>query len=303
MSKPLPTAWLNDHFLPLEQAHISPLDRGFLFGDAVYELIPVYAGQPFRLEEHLERLEYSLAETRIPNPMDRANWRQMLAELVTRNGQGDQAVYLQVSRGADTGRDHRFPDPPPQPTCFAMASPLPAMPDHIRERGACVQIHPDQRWQRCDIKATTLLANLLARQEAHEAGADEALLERDGLLVEGSSTSFYLIRGNTLLTPPLDHRILPGITRQVVLELAEEQGLSIRETALRREDLEPADECWISSSGRELVPVTRIMLSPEHHLTIGDGRPGPVWQVIAKQLHDLARGHTDPEPREAGINE
>lgn len=303
MSRSLPTAWLNGRFLPLEEARISPLDRGFLFGDAVYEVIPVYDGHAFRLEAHLGRLTYSLAETRIPDPLSREDWREMLAELVRRNGDGDQAVYLQVSRGADAGRDHRFPDPPPQPTCFAMASPLPSMPEHILRRGAHIRVYPDQRWQRCDIKATTLLANLLARQEAHESGADEALLERDGRLLEGSSTTFYLLHGTTLSTPPLDRRILPGITREVILELAAESGLDIRETELRREDLESTDECWLSSSGRELVPVTRVGLSADHEVTIGDGRPGPRWRELATRLHDLARGQGTPTLRKASVHE
>lgn len=295
MGQPLPTAWLNDHFLPLAEARISPLDRGFLFGDGVYEVIPVYDGRPFRLEAHLDRLDYSLDEIRIRNPLSRPDWRRVLGELVERNGGGDQSLYLQVTRGADEGRDHGFPDPSVPATRFAMTSPLKPMPNRIREQGASVLLLPDERWARCDIKAITLLANVLARQTAREMGADEAVLERDGQLMEGSSTTLYALFGETVVTAPRDHRILPGITREVVLDLVRAVGLDIREAHLPCGELAAADECWLSSSSRELIPVTRVHLADGASHAVGPvddsgrSRPGPVWARLAGELHELAR--------------
>ncbi|MEA5445475.1 D-amino acid aminotransferase [Gammaproteobacteria bacterium AB-CW1] len=284
MAIPLPTAWLNGEFLPVQEARISPLDRGFLFGDAVYEVIPVYDGQPFRLDEHLARLENSLKAIRLSDAMGRQRWRDTLLELVERNGGGDQNVYLQVSRGTDKGREHGFPAEPIAPTCFAMSSPLPRPPAHLRSEGARAHLVEDLRWRRCDIKATTLLPNILAKQAAHEAGADEALLHRDGELIEGSSMTLFLVKDGVIHTPPQSSAILPGITRQVVLELAHELGISVQETALPLEQLEQADELWFSSSSREIMPVTRV-----DEQTIGEGRPGPVWARVQAALEASTR--------------
>ncbi|MBN8281484.1 MAG: aminotransferase class IV, partial [Gammaproteobacteria bacterium] len=202
----MPTAWFNGSYLPLAEVRVSPLDRGFLFGDAVYEVIPVYGRQPFLLEPHLERLERSLKEIRIGNPLDRAAWREVVHGLVGRNGATDAAVYLQVSRGADAGRDHCFPGSGVAPTTFGMVTPVappPATP------GIRAITRPDERWGRCDIKSTALLANVLARQAAADAGAGEALLLKDGELTEGSASTVILVEGGALVRRPDGRAILP----------------------------------------------------------------------------------------------
>jgi D-alanine transaminase len=286
MAHAFDTAWLNGDFLPLAEARISPLDRGFLFADGIYEVVPVYDGQPFQLEAHLDRLEYSLGEIRIDNPLSRDAWRGMIRELVARNGAGDQTVYFQVTRGADDKRDHGFPEVPLTPTCFAMSSALPRPPEHFAREGARASLVEDIRWKRCDIKATTLLPNALAKQAAREAGADEALLHRDGQLIEGSSMTLFLVEKGELYTPPKSSSILPGITRDVILRLASELGIRVHETSLDLDRLAQAEELWFTSSSREIMPVTRV-----DEQVIGDGRPGPVWKQLQQALATLIRNH------------
>ncbi|MDQ2068763.1 D-amino acid aminotransferase [Natronospira bacteriovora] len=284
MAIPHETAWLNGEFLPLQEARISPLDRGFLFGDGIYEVVPIYDGQPFELEAHLDRLEYSLGEIRLRNPLSRAQWRSMIAELVERNGGGDQTVYFQITRGADSQRDHGFPDPDLAPTCFAMSSPLAPAPARFASDGARAHLVEDIRWRRCDIKATGLLANAMAKQAARDAGADEALLHRDGQLIEGSSMTLFLVENGALLTPPKGPSILPGITRDVVINLARDLGVAVEEAPLAMTRLQSCDELWFTSSSREIMPVTQV-----DGITIGDGRPGPVWQRFQQTLSERTR--------------
>ena len=281
MAEPLPTAYLNGEFLPVEAARISPLDRGFLFGDAVYEVIPVYGGRPLLLEAHLARLGNSLEALGITDPVA-DGWADLVAELVRRNGAGDMGVYLQISRGTDQGRDHAFPRPPIAPTVFAMASPAPAP----RRDGLRAITMPDARWGRCDIKATALLANVLAREAATEAGADEAILVWDDEVTEGSSSSVILREGESLVRRPNSEAILPGTTTDLVVRLAAEAGYACGEDSISRERLYAADEVWLASAMRGVAAVVNI-----DERLIADGRPGPVWQDVADRFERIKYGH------------
>ena len=267
------TVYLNGHYLPLEEAQVSVLDRGFLFGDGVYEVIPAYGGRLFRLEHHLERLERSLREIRIANPHTEAEWGEIFQSLIDAAGGGDQSVYLQVTRGV-AKRDHAFPENA-VPTVFAMANPILPLDASVLEKGVKAVTRPDMRWMRCDIKAITLLANVLMRQEAKDEAAMEAILIRDGLATEGAASNLFVVRGGTVITPPKGPRLLPGITRDLVLELAEAGGIPWREADIPEQDLRTADEVWMTSSTKEVIPVTTL-----DEATLGNGKPGPVWQKM-----------------------
>ena len=265
------TVFLNGSFLPLEQAKVSPLDRGFLFGDGIYEVIPSYRGVPFLLDAHLERLRRSLSEIRLPDPMGEAGWREMLERLLALNPGGDRGIYLQVTRGA-APRDHAFPIAT-EATVFAMVNPIQTPRLEMMEQGVGAILLPDERWGRCDIKAVTLLANVLARQTAFEQGAVEAILLRAGRLTEGAASNVFVVKGGVVRTPPLDRGILPGVTRRFVLDLLEGPSRPVFEEAVSESDLRTADEIWLTSSTKEILAVTRLDGQP-----VGSGRPGPVWR-------------------------
>lgn len=267
------TVYLNGEYLPAEQAKVSVFDRGFLFGDGVYEVIPVYQGHCFELEGHLARLQRSLDGVRINNPLTDVEWSEMIQTLIDRNGGGDQAVYLQVTRGV-APRDHLFPANA-TPSVFVMSNPMQPIPDAFKAQGIkCITL-PDIRWQRCDIKAITLLANSLLKQQAHEQGAQEALLIKDGHLTEGAASNAYIVKNGVIYTPEKNAEVLPGITRDVVLRLAEQAGIELHQQMITEAELHDADEIWISSSTREMLPVTLLDDHP-----VGNGQPGPVWQRL-----------------------
>lgn len=266
------TAWLDGRFLPLSEARISPLDRGFLFGDAVYEVIPAYDGRLYRLDEHLDRLERSLREVRIGPVHSRDAWRRACGGLVKRNGGGDLLVYLQVSRGAEAERRHVPGSPPPRPTVFGMASRQPPLPSDPSLRSARCVTAEDIRWGRCDIKSTALLANVLLKWQAEDRDAGEAILLRDGMLTEGSTSSVHVLRDGVLVTPPQTPRLLPGTTRDVVIEIAPRCGLRTAFDAVTAAELHAAPEIMLSSAGGGLRAVTWLDGRP-----VGDGRPGPVF--------------------------
>jgi D-alanine transaminase len=282
MAAPCPTCYLDGAYLPLADARVSPLDRGFLFADGVYEVIPVNRGRPFRLRAHLRRLDDSLRGIRMGNPHTDAEWLGIVSRLVAEAAAPELLVYLQVTRGAELGRNHLFPKDA-VPTVFAFASPYPQPSGELLERGLSVVTLEDIRWDRCDIKSVALLGNVLLRQEAADAGADEALLTRDGLLLEGSSSTVFLCVGGRLVTPPNSHQILPGTTRDAVLELAA-GWLPSEVCALEARELQSADEVWIASAGRGVLPVTRVDGAP-----VGDGRPGPLW----KEMYSRLQRHLD----------
>jgi D-alanine transaminase len=276
--------YLDGAFLPLQQARVSVLDRGFLFGDGVYEVIPVYAGRAFLLDEHLARLERSLQAIRLDNPLSPGDWRGIVDTLIARQGPGDWSVYLQVTRGCDDHRDHAFPAVV-RPTVFAMASPLRPPPAAWLTAGIATLSRPDPRWSRCDIKAIALLANALSRQEAKDAGAVEIIYLRDGVLTEGAASNIFVVRDGALLTSRADERILHGITRQLVLQLARAAELTVCETDIREEALRSADELWMTSSTRAVIPITRLDGAP-----VGTGRPGPMHRrMMALWDEALAR--------------
>ena len=275
--------YLNGKFLPIEQASVSVMDRGFIFGDGVYEVIPVYGGRLFRLEQHLQRLARSLAEIRLSNPLPVEKWRQCLQELVRRNGDGDQSVYVQITRGA-APRDHAFPKDV-QPTVYAASSQLKPLPADLAEQGVAAITVEDNRWQRCDIKAITLLANILLRQQAIDQGAAEAILVRDGKVNEGAASNLFIVKDGVVVTPPKGPDLLPGITRDLILELAATHGIDHREAVISPEDLKRASEVWLSSSTREILPVTRLDQRP-----VGNGMPGPVWRRMMDLYQDYKQG-------------
>lgn len=266
--------YLNGSFLPLHEAHVSVLDRGFLFGDGVYEVIPVYGGRAFRLEHHLARLDHSLQGVRLGNPFDHAQWSDVLTALIRHNGGGDQSLYLQVTRGVAPRRDHAFPARV-QPTVFAMSTPL-SEPGAAVQNGITAVTVDDIRWRHCNIKAITLLPNVLMRQQAIDAGATEAILLRDGHATEGSASNVFIVRDGVVITPPKSTLLLPGITRDLTVELCHANGIPCREADISEADLRSADEVWVTSSTREVVAVTQLDGQP-----IGDGRPGPLWQRIS----------------------
>jgi D-alanine transaminase len=265
---------LDGVWLPLSQARIPVMDRGFLFADAVYEVIPVYAGTAFALDAHLQRLERSLRAVRIANPHTRNGWKRLIEELIERNGGGDKAVYVQVSRGVETRRDHAYQETT-RATVFATASALSPVPQETLKQGLSAVRLEDFRWQRCDIKTTSLLANVMLKDDARRAGADEAVLIRHGLVTEGAASNLFMVRNETLSTPPADRHILPGITRDVVLALAQEMGIPVEIRPIASTELDRAQEIWLASSTREILAVTRL-----DHMPVGNGLPGPYWSRI-----------------------
>jgi D-alanine transaminase len=278
MAAPLPICYLNGAYLPLAEARISPLDRGFLYADGVYEVMPVYGGRPFRLADHLARLARSLGELRMDDPLSAAEWRSVLASLIERNGGGDLYLYWQVTRGAESGRNHA-PLPVVPRTIFAFAAPLPVTPPEVLERGLACITAADTRWARCDIKSVALLANVLLRQLAVDAGTAETILVRDGELTEASASAVHVVIGGELRTPPQTARVLPGTTSGVLAELADRIGLPHRAARVTEAELRSADELLLSAATREIVPVTRLDGKP-----VGSGRPGPHWRRIYNAL-------------------
>ncbi|WP_019628512.1 MULTISPECIES: D-amino acid aminotransferase [unclassified Thioalkalivibrio] len=289
-------AYFNGDYLPLDQVRISPLDRGFLFGDSVYEVIPSYAGEFFMLPAHLERLDRSLAAIRILSPFDAGQWTALLEDLLARNADPatpDLGVYLQVTRGV-APRDHAFP-PDARPTVLAMVSPIRPLPEAVRTEGVAAVTAEDRRWGHCDIKATTLLANVLNRQAAVEQGAVEAILLRDGQLTEGAASNVLVVLDGRLVTPPLAPSVLPGVTRSRVLDLARELGYPVEECAVSESELARAEEIWLTSSTREILPVTRL-----NDRVVGTGHPGPVWKALHAAYQAAKPGALVSEPMQSG---
>lgn len=264
------TVYLNGHYLPRHEAKVSVMDRGFLFGDGVYEVIPAYHGKFFRFSEHITRLNNSLAAIRLAPPHSEAEWLDRLTPLL--HGTADQSVYLQITRGPAEKRDHAFP-PVIQPTIFAYATPI--VPYSGADQGVKAITLEDTRWECCHIKAITLLANILLRQQAVEQGCAEAILLKKGWVTEGAASNVFVLLNGVLLTPPKDHRILPGITRDLVVELARQHGVRVAEAAISQDDLRHAEEIWLTSSTREILPVVEL-----DGVTVGQGVPGAAWRAM-----------------------
>ncbi len=262
--------FLNGKFLPIEEAKVPVLDRGFIFGDGVYELVPVYSRVAFRLDEHLARLERSLAETRIRNPYSRVQWRDIIYRLVDAQPFEDQGVYFQVTRGV-AKRDHAFPKGV-EPTVFMMSNPLVTPPRELVEKGAAAVSAHDNRWLRCDIKSISLIGNCLLRQLSAEEGEAETILFRDGRLTEASASNVFVVKRGVIVSPPKSNLILPGITYDVVTELARANGLPLEFRDVTQAEVRAAEEVWVTSSSKEVLPIVTLDGRP-----VGEGRPGPVF--------------------------
>jgi D-alanine transaminase len=276
MGEPLPVCFLNGEFLPLREARISPLDRGFLYSDGCYEVTPVYGGRPFRFTQHHDRLTRSLKEIRMEDPLAREAWRDVYRQLITRNGQqaADLYIYVQVTRGAEWGRNHApLPDVPR--TVFAFASPWPTGRAGWQENGLPAITADDTRWARCDIKSVSLLANVLLRQLACDVDGSEAILLRDGQLTDASASSVHVVIDGELRTPPNSRKLLPGTTRGVIEEVAAQAGVTWRSAPVSEAELRGASEILLGAATREVQPVTRLDGKP-----VGTGKPGPVWRKL-----------------------
>ncbi len=281
--------YLNGDYIPLDKACIPIMDRGFLFGDAVYEVIPAYHARLFRLDEHLQRLNNSLQAIGMENPLSSNEWRTILQRLVDQQPEHDQSVYLQVTRGIYAKRDHCFPEQT-KATVLAMCSPFGLPGSSINREGVAAITLDDIRWHYCNIKTTALLANVLLRQQAVESNAAEAILIRNGYATEGAASNLFIVTEGQIITPPKSRDLLPGITRDVVLELALQNALPCCESDISQQQLESADEIWLTSSTREIMPVIRL-----NEQTIGHGEPGPIWHKIYSLYQEFKikmRGHS-----------
>jgi D-alanine transaminase len=284
--------FLNGSFLPLEDAKIPVLDRGFIFGDGVYELVPVYSRVPFRLDEHLARLERSLSEVRIRNPYSRPQWREIIFKLIDGQSFEDQGIYFQVTRGV-AKRDHAFPKDA-QPTVFMMSSPLVNPPRELVENGASAVSAQDNRWLRCDIKSISLIGNCLLRQLSAEAGAAETILFRNGVLTEASASNVFAVKAGVILSPAKTNLILPGITYDVVTELARANAMPIEFRDVSEAETRSADELWVTSSSKEVLAVVQL-----DGRSIGEGKPGPVFRRMYRLYQEFKQTVMRTGKREA----
>lgn len=279
-------AFLNDDFVPLEEARISPMDRGFLFGDGIYEVIPSYGGKLIGLDLHLTRLENGLNEIKIDIPWNRAALTAIFKKLMDQNGNGNLGIYLQITRGVTMKRNHAFPATT-IPTLFAYTFDIPAPvtgdPDKVTHWK--VTTRRDLRWQRCHIKSTSLLGNVLHMMEGVNDGGGEVLMfDANDQLTEAAACNVFVVHGNEVKTPPLDQHKLAGVTRDMALQiLRAHSSLKVTETQITRDEVLHADEVWLSSSTKELEPVVSI-----DGRAVGDGQPGPIWSQ-AQSLFDLHR--------------
>jgi D-alanine transaminase len=270
------TVFLNGQFTPDADARISVFDRGFVFGDGVYELVPVYSRQPFRLDHHLRRLHASLEGIRLANPYGMNGWRDLILQLIELHDFADQSVYIQVTRGV-APRDHPFPKGVP-PTVFMFSQPLVTAPAGLKHAGVCAVTAVDNRWSRCNIKAISLLANILLRQQAVDAECAETVMLRDGWLTEGTASNIFVVKNGVLLAPPPSNLMLTGITYDVVLELAASNGIPLAVRPISEVEVRGADELWMTSSTREIMAIVKL-----DGAVVGAGVPGP----MARQMDAL----------------
>lgn len=285
------TAYLNGAYLPLAEARVSPMDRGFLFGDGVYEVIPVYSRRPFRLDEHLQRLQKSLDAIRLANPLPADEWRTVVARLAAAAEWDDQSVLLQVTRGPMAMRNHAFPADV-TPTVFCLVEPLQTPPAALREQGVAAVSAADFRWLRCNVKATSLLANCLLRQLAIDAGCAETILFRDGILSEGAASNIFVVKNGVLLAPQKNHLMLVGITYDVVLELAAQHGLKTEVRDIADTEVRAADEIWLTSSTKEVLPIValdgrKVGAGRTANAVVEAGVPGPFFQQMYGWYQDF----------------
>ncbi len=269
-----PVVYLNGEYLPQSQARVSVLDRGFLFGDGVYEVIPVFGGKPLRIDEHLDRLQRSMNRVSLDNPMSRDQWGRVFQSLLEKNPGGDRSIYLQVTRGAAPIRDLSIAADI-KPTVFIMVNDIKPVDYTVLERGIEAITVEDFRWRACDIKSVSLIANVMIRLQANQSSAVDAIMVRDGLLTEGTASNVFVVHDDVIATPPKSDCLLPGITRDLVIELARADGMKVEERDINEDELESADEIWLTSSTREIAPVVRI-----NDRIVGEGRAGEYWKRI-----------------------
>ena len=274
MAKETNIVYLNGQYLPVEEATISVMDRGFLFGDAVYEVIPVFGGRLLRLEGHLHRLQNSLDRISLANPHDDEGWSSIFEKLLQQNPGDDRAVYLQVTRGAYPKRDLAIDSQYPA-TVFAMILQVKQPDLDIVSAGISAITVEDFRWDACDIKSTSLVANVMLKQQAVQANVDDAILIKNGIVTEGTASNVFLVKDGRLVTPPTGHQLLPGITRDLVLEIAENNAILVEERDIREAELYEADEIWMTSSTREIAPVIRLNAE-----AVGTGKAGEMWKRV-----------------------
>ena len=276
--------YLNGEFMPLDEARIPVLDRGFIFGDGVYEVVPVYTRRPFRMAEHLRRLQHSLDGIRLANPLTDAQWTTLMTDIIAKNADAgeDQSVYLQVTRGV-AKRDHAFPKDVKQ-TVFMMSGPLTTPSREQIDNGVSAITAADFRWLKCDVKSVSLLGNCLLRQMAADAGAAESILFRDGQLTEASASNVFVVKNGVLLAPPKTHLVLPGITYDVVLEIARAREFEIEVRAITEAETRGADEIWVTSSTKEVLAITTLDGKP-----VGDGKPGLLFQRMHTLYQEFKR--------------
>jgi D-alanine transaminase len=283
MSEPIPAlpCWLDGEMSNLREARVSVLDRGFIFGDGIYEVVPAYAGRPFRFDEHMARLERSLAEMRIRNPMDRAGWRALVDRLITAYAQHvgkpaedtTQLVYLQVTRGVAM-RDHVMP-PDLAPTVFGMVNRLYLYPPEERARGVACITADDFRWKKAHIKSISLAGAVLARQLSADEGRNETIMFRDGWLSEAAASNVWVVKNGVVLGPPKDNLVLEGIRYGLLEELCGREGIPFELRKVAREEVLAADEILLTSATKEVLPCTRLDGRP-----VGNGRPGPIYEKL-----------------------
>jgi D-alanine transaminase len=276
------TVYLNGDYMPMAEARISPMDRGFLFGDGIYEVVPSYDGKLVGFAPHMERMQDGLDAIEIQLRVDAREWRDIASELIERNGGGNLGIYFHVSRGADSKRHHAYPENI-EPTIYAFAFEIPPapLPDKTAATPYTVSTAEDLRWKRCNIKSTALLGNVMHYQDGHAKGHNETILYNpDGELTEAAACNVFVVKNGIVSTPLLDHQKLPGITRLMLLEILRRDGsIAVQERVVMKQELEDADEVWISSSSKEIAPVVEIDGKP-----VGDGSVGDVW-LAAQTLY------------------
>lgn len=267
--------FLNDRYMPMEEAKISPMDRGFLFGDGIYEVIPSYGGELVGFAPHIDRMNQGLELIGINFKWDVKKWREVCEALIEKNGSGNLGIYLHVSRGADSKRFHAYPSDV-TPTVYAYAFEIPAanVPDKSKAKAYKVATTEDLRWQRCNIKSTALLGNVMHFQHGHAQGYNETILyNANNEMTEGSACNAYIVKDGVVITPPLDNQILPGITRLMLLAiLAKHTDIQVEERVVTMDEVFAADEVWLTSSSKEIAPVVEIDGKP-----VGNGEIGDVW--------------------------
>ena len=281
--------YLNGEYLPLEEAKVSVLDRGFLFADGVYEVIPAYGGRLLRQQEHMNRLQTNLDAIRLDNPLSKGEWNEIFERLLTDNPSEDQSIYLQVTRGVAAKRDHGFPENVTQ-TVFIMVNKIKAVNKEELRPGISAVTLDDIRWKACNIKSISLLGNILLRQQAHDQNAAEAILINDGKAVEVAASNVFIVKDGVIITPPTSSCLLPGITQDLILELAEKHQFKYEVRDIAENELFSADEIWLTSSTKEIMPVLKLNAK-----AVANGQSGPIWErmidVYQAYKADFRHGH------------